>query len=120
MKIVGLHHVQLAMPEGREEQARTFYGDVLGLEEETKPEILAGRGGGWFSAGQLRLHLGVETPVAPARKAHPALQVSNLAAVQAHLDAVGHPWHRDVDLPDIRRIYVADPFGNRIEILETI
>ncbi|WP_239479594.1 VOC family protein [Actibacterium sp. 188UL27-1] len=107
------------MPERREDEARAFYADILGFDEETKPEILQGRGGVWFRAGPLRLHLGVEMPFVPARKAHPGIEVENLDAAKAHLDSMGHSWSQDVDISDIRRIYVADPFGNRIEILET-
>ncbi len=68
------------MPEGAEALARGFYGGVLGLDEVAKPAALAGRGGVWFESGGLRLHLGVERPFAPAKKAHPALQVADLDA----------------------------------------
>ena len=76
MRITALHHVQLAMPEGGEESARAFYAGRLGLTEVDKPSALAGRGGCWFEGGDCRLHLGVATPFAPARKAHPALVVT--------------------------------------------
>lgn len=118
--ILDLHHVQLAMPKGGEAEARGFYGEVLGLAEVPKPEALAGRGGVWFETGAFRLHLGVEAPFAPARKAHPALRVADLDAAQAHLDAHGVEARPDIDLPGLRRLYVSDPFGNRIEICETV
>ena len=116
--IRGLHHVQLAMPRGREADARAFYSDVLGMTEQPKPEHLARRGGVWFSSGDAQLHLGVEDDFRPAKKAHPALLVSNLDRIVDRCTAAGVPVNRDQPLPGYRRAYVADPFGNRIELLE--
>ena len=110
-----LHHVQLAMPEGAEDAARAFYAGQLGLREVPKPAALAGRGGCWFEGDALALHLGVEADFRPARKAHPALEVDDLEAARAALD--GGPVEV---LPGLRRFYVTDPFGNRIEILEVV
>ncbi|MCA0920589.1 VOC family protein [Pseudooceanicola nanhaiensis] len=117
--ILDMHHVQLAMPQGQEPAARAFYGDVLGLAEVAKPAPLGARGGVWFEQGALRLHLGVETPFNPARKAHPAFRVASLPAMVERLDDRDVKWRMDVDLPGLRRVYVDDPFGNRIELLET-
>ncbi len=78
MKIEALDHVQLAMPEGQEEEARTFYRDLLGIPEIAKPPNLAGRGGAWFVRGVLKIHLGVDKNFSPARKAHPAFIVTGL------------------------------------------
>lgn len=117
--ILDLHHIQLAMPKGREAEAIAFYRDLLGLALVEKPEALRGRGGVWFEHGALRLHLGVERPFRPARKAHPAFRVASLAETEAAFAARGVETRRDVDLPGLRRVYIDDPFGNRIEILET-
>lgn len=76
--IVGIDHVQLAMPPGAEKMARHFYGQLLGLTEVEKPEPLRGRGGCWFAAPGVTLHLGVQVDFVPARKAHPALLVRDL------------------------------------------
>lgn len=114
--VTGLDHVQLAMPQGGEDAARAFYGGLLGLTEAPKPAALAGRGGVWFTGGGLQLHLGVETPFQPARKAHPALVVTDLAAAHSTLPAPS----AISALPGLRRFYVADPFGNRIEILQPV
>ncbi|MBS1301228.1 glyoxalase [Loktanella sp. SALINAS62] len=111
--VTGLHHVQLAMPVGAEPQARAFYVGQLGLQEVDKPADLAGRGGCWFTGGTLALHLGVEDPFVPARKAHPALIVDDLLAAHAALGGSAI-----TALPGLRRFYITDPFGNRIEILQ--
>jgi catechol 2,3-dioxygenase-like lactoylglutathione lyase family enzyme len=116
--IIGLHHVQLAMPIGGEDVARAFYCGVLGLVEVEKPEALSGRGGIWCDGPGLRLHLGVEDPFRPARKAHPALQVADLDA--AHSALAGHDATAISALPGLRRFYISDPFGNRIEILQSV
>ncbi|AMY69350.1 VOC family protein [Frigidibacter mobilis] len=116
--LLALHHVQLAMPAGGEAQARAFYGALLGLTEVPKPAPLQGRGGLWFERGSLRLHLGVEAPFTPARKAHPAFAVQGLAALADRLQEAGHPTRAEIDLPGMDRLYVDDPFGNRLELLE--
>lgn len=118
MRIVGVDHVQIAMPAGGEDAARRFYGDVLGLEEVPKPAALAGRGGAWFRSGGVQLHLGVEADFRPARKAHPALRVEGLTALIVRCVDAGFPVERDVPLPGLDRVQVADPFGNRIELIE--
>lgn len=119
MQITGLDHVQLAMPRGGEDQARAFYGAVLGMAEIAKPAQLAARGGCWFQGGGAQIHLGVEEPFAPARKAHPALLVADLAAARAALAAAGVAATPDESVPGVRRCYVADPFGNRIELIQS-
>ena len=100
--------------------ARAFYGGVLGLEEQAKPANLARRGGVWFAAGTLRLHLGVEDEFRPAKKAHPALLVRGLEELISRCEAAGHPVVTDEPLAGYRRVYVSDPFGNRIELLEAV
>jgi catechol 2,3-dioxygenase-like lactoylglutathione lyase family enzyme len=120
MRIHALDHVQLAMPPGGEEQARAFYRDVLGLVEVPKPPHLTARGGVWFAGGEARLHLGVEEDFRPARKAHPALLVHGLAELAAACEAAGHALVRDQPLEGYDRVYVSDPFGNRIELMERI
>jgi catechol 2,3-dioxygenase-like lactoylglutathione lyase family enzyme len=115
-----LDHVQLAAPPGCEAEARRFFGDLLGLEELEKPEPLRSRGGAWFALGDGgQIHVGVEDPFTPARKAHPAFRVSaeELAEVVARLEAAGEQVEWDDSLPGVRRFYTADPWGNRIELL---
>lgn len=106
------------MPEGREEQARSFYGDLLGLTERPKPAALAARGGVWFAHGNLQIHLGVEKEFRPARKAHPALLVRDLEALVRKIETSGFFATRDFLLEGYDRYYVNDPFGNRIELME--
>jgi catechol 2,3-dioxygenase-like lactoylglutathione lyase family enzyme len=114
--IIGLDHVQVAIPAGGEPAARDFYGGLLGMTELPKPAALAGRGGCWFSAGSAVLHLGVEEPFRPAGKAHPAFTVTELDSLFDRLAGHGYPGIRaDGELPGIRRFHVLDPFGNRIE-----
>jgi len=108
------------MPAGQEEAARQFYAGLLGLVEVPKPANLAARGGVWFAAGTLRLHLGVEAEFRPARKAHPALLVRHLAALRAHLEKADVAMVSDEPLDGYERFYVADPFGNRLELLEPV
>ncbi len=115
--ITGYDHVQVAIPRGGEDAARAFYGTLLGMTEVPKPPALAARGGCWFRAGSAELHLGVEEPFSPARKAHPAFRVTDLDALVHTLEAAGHPCVAgDGQLPGIRRVHTSDPFGNRVEL----
>ncbi len=116
--VSGIDHVQLAAPPGCEEQARGFFGDLLGLAELAKPEPLAARGGVWFACGAQQLHIGVEEGFAPARKAHPAFQVAAYEALLDRLRVAGVAVEPDETLPGVRRAYVADPWGNRIELVD--
>ncbi len=117
--IDGIDHVQVAAPAGCEDDARRFFGELLGLAEVEKPDALRARGGVWFQAGDQQLHVGVEEPFAPARKAHPALRVrpDALDALAARLEAAGATVRWDSALDSIRRFYSEDPWGNRIELL---
>ena len=115
----GLHHAQLAMPRGEEEAARAFYAGVLGMTEVGKPPVLAARGGAWSRAGGLELHLGVEEDSGPARKAHPGILVADLDEVVRRLRGGGQEVTWDADLPGFRRVYAADPFGDRLEFLQS-
>jgi len=118
--IAAIDHVQLAMPAGREDEAREFYARLLGIPEIPKPEHLARRGGVWFESSQVKLHLGVEKEFRPARKAHPALRVRGLRRLVERLHAAGVKVVDDEPLAGYDRVYVDDPFGNRLELLEPI
>ena len=115
MTVTRIDHVQVAAPPGCEEAARGFYGGLLGLEEIRKPETLAGRGGCWFRAGPVELHVGVEEAFRPARKAHAGFVVDDLGALRRRLLAGGTVVHEDGSLPGVVRFYADDPFGNRLE-----
>jgi catechol 2,3-dioxygenase-like lactoylglutathione lyase family enzyme len=106
------------MPAGGEEAARQFYRNLLGLTEIAKPAALVGRGGCWFTGPGLQLHLGIEEPFVPARKAHPAFLVHDLVALMAQLAQAGVPLTLDDSVPGVRRGYASDPFGNRIEFIQ--
>jgi catechol 2,3-dioxygenase-like lactoylglutathione lyase family enzyme len=123
-----LHHVQVCCPRGGEPEARRFYGEGLGLAEVEKPAELAGRGGAWFrsydDAGAVaaELHVGVEEPFVPARKAHPAFVLSSvevLEEVVARLARLGYDADRRewTTFPGYRRVHVEDAHGNRVELL---
>jgi hypothetical protein len=118
MKVAGLDHIQLAMPAGREAEARAYYEGQHVIPEMTKPPPLAARGGAWFERGALKIHLGVEKNFMPARKAHPGLLVEDLPALIATLAAAGIAVNTDEPLEGFIRVYVDDPFGNRIVLME--
>ncbi len=118
MPIVAIDHVQLAMPAGREDDARAFYGALLGLPERSRPPEMAGRGGVWFENDRIKIHVGVDPDFRPARKAHPALVVQGLPALLQRLRQANVPIATNDPLPGMNRAFVNDPFGNRIELLE--
>jgi catechol 2,3-dioxygenase-like lactoylglutathione lyase family enzyme len=115
VRLIGLHHLLLCAPPGCQEQARAFFGGVLGLEELEKPEGLRGRGGCWFALPDGRqLHIGIEEPFVPATKAHPAFLVADYEELRAHFGA-----EEDERVPGVRHFYGADPFGNRLEFIKS-
>lgn len=118
MNIQRIDHVQLAMPEGGEDEARRFYTGVLGIPEKPKPPHLAKRGGVWFGFGSLKVHLGVEANFRPAKKAHPAFEVIDIAELVARCQTGGYRVVSDEPLDGYTRVYIYDPFGNRIELME--
>src|SRR5438093_9833918 len=115
MAITGIDHIQIAAPRGSEEQARRFYADLLGMPEISKPAPLERRGGVWFRAGEQQLHVGVEDEFRPARKAHPCLIEDALEELAKRLRESGREITWNTEIPEIRRFYFADPWGNRIE-----
>jgi catechol 2,3-dioxygenase-like lactoylglutathione lyase family enzyme len=117
--VIGIDHVQLLMPVRGEPEARRFYGDVLGLREVDKPAALAERGGCWFvGPGSTAIHIGLDQRFIPARRAHVCLIVADLAAARAALVATGAPIVEDDANLGVARCYTADPFGNRIELVD--
>ncbi|MFI6059895.1 VOC family protein [Streptomyces sp. NPDC051286] len=118
--IAALDHVQLAAPAGSEPALRTYYVDVLGMTELPKPPVLAARGGCWFQAGPVQLHLGIEKDFRPARKAHPGLRVTDIEAYASRLEAHDAEVRWDTGLPGHLRFFSHDPVGNRLEFLEPV
>lgn len=120
MAVIGIDHIQLAMPHGGEDEARRFFAELLGMEEVSKPAHLAVSGGCWFSAGSAHIHLGVEQDFMPARRAHPALLVDDLVETVRRLEMAGVPFAPGKPLNGYKRGDILDPFGNRIEIMERV
>jgi len=121
MKILSVDHIQIAMPSGEEEKARSFYISILGFTEIPKPTELVKRGGAWFQSENVQLHLGVESDFRPARKAHPAFIVEDLEILLVKVQRAG--YETDTSQPALdgyKRAHIFDPFGNRIELMEKL
>ena len=114
-----IDHIQLAAPKGCEDAARRFYGEILGLREMEKPESLRTRGGCWFQCGAQQLHIGVEADFRPAKKAHPAFAAEDLGKLRESLQAHGIAIKDDDAIPGTRRFFAEDPWGNRLEFVES-
>ena len=119
MPILSLDHVQLAIPIGGEDRARSFYTGILGLTEVAKPASMAGRNSIWFAAGPVNLHLGIEEDFHPAKRAHPALVVDGLDEIVAACERAGLSTRPDTSVNGFRRVHIFDPFGNRLELMES-
>ncbi|MEH6826670.1 VOC family protein [Parasphingorhabdus sp.] len=115
--ITALHHVQLAMPEAGEDQARGFYAEILDIPERTKPAKLQGNGGCWFERENVRVHLGIESDFRSAKKAHPAFQTSDFHDLMKKLKNAGYLIQSADAIDHHARFFVNDPFGNRIEFI---
>jgi catechol 2,3-dioxygenase-like lactoylglutathione lyase family enzyme len=117
--VVGLDHVQLAIPAGGEDRARTFYAGLLGMEEVPKPASLSASGC-WFTGGGAALHIGIDPDFRPAKKAHPALLVDDLEELRARLAEAGCVIRDDTPVAGYARFFTEDPFGNRIELMQRV
>lgn len=119
--VTGLHHAQITIPRGHEDQARTFYCGVLGFEEFDKPESLAGRGGFWMKAGVFDVHVGVEDGFDRSKtKAHLAYAVTDLVHWRDVLTKAGVEILEGVPIPGFDRFEFRDPFANRVEMIQAI
>ena len=118
MPIIGIDHVQLAMPPDCEDEARAFYGALLGLSEVPNPPALAARGGVWFANDAVSVHVGVDPSFTASRKAHPGFLVTDLDTLIARLEAAGHAARAGEAIARARRVHVDDPFGNRLELVQ--
>lgn len=116
-EVLGLDHMQIAIPAGSEPEAIEFYGGLLGLRQLPKPDEMAGRGGCWFQAGPIQIHLGVDPNFIAAKKAHPALIVSGVDALSNELRAAGHEVRSGLTVNGVTQTFTDDPFGNRIELV---
>jgi len=119
--IIGIHHAQITIPKGMEEQARDFYCGVLGLMEVPKPQSLQGRGGFWLQVGDRQVHVGVEDGVdRKLTKAHIAYEVNNLAHWREMIAANKIETHSGESIPGYDRFEFRDPFGNRVELIQKL
>ena len=121
MSILRLHHAQITIPQGAEEQARQFYCGLLGLPEIEKPDALKGRGGFWLQVGDRQVHVGTEDGVdRKASKAHLAYQVDNVQEWQTRLQDYSITILDSVPIPGYTRFESRDPFGNRVEFIQEL
>lgn len=119
MAILGLDHLQIAIPAGGEDKAREFYGNLLGLQEVPKPATLS-PSGCWFEGGGANLHAGIDPQFTPATKAHPAFLVDDLAGLREALEEAGFTTQDDKPLEGYERFFTSDPFGNRVELMQKV
>jgi catechol 2,3-dioxygenase-like lactoylglutathione lyase family enzyme len=120
MTLQAIDHVQVAIPTGGEDQARAFYSGLLGLPEQPKPAEMAKRGGAWFESERVKVHCGAETPFVPARKAHTAFRVDDVAALAARAREAGYEVLENTEIEGVQRVFIYDPFGNRLEFLTPV
>lgn len=116
--LLAIDHIQLAIPIGAEAAARPFYAGLLGLTEVEKPEPGRSRGGSWYEAGSVKVHLGVEADFRANRKAHPAFVVDDLAGLSLRAETAGFEVAPDHELEGVERAFIFDPFGNRLEFVQ--
>jgi catechol 2,3-dioxygenase-like lactoylglutathione lyase family enzyme len=117
--ILGVHHVQITIPKGAEDEARKFYCELLGLTEIAKPVELVGRGGFWLAVGDRQVHVGTENLADRMHsKAHVAYLVEDLDEWRTKLIQMDILILDGIPIPGYNRFEFRDPFGNRVEFLE--
>jgi catechol 2,3-dioxygenase-like lactoylglutathione lyase family enzyme len=117
IKIKRLHHIQICIPAGFEDDARRFYTDILGFPEIEKPKVLKPNGGLWYKMGESEMHIGIEPEIYPSKR-HPAFEVEDIAGVRKFLEANNISYQEEKPLPGQQRISFLDPWKNKIELLE--
>jgi catechol 2,3-dioxygenase-like lactoylglutathione lyase family enzyme len=115
-KVGSVDHVQLPIPVGGSARARAFYQTLLGLRELRDPQ-LDRPGTLRFALGWQRLDLTEGHYVGVAPQAHLALSVRGVDGLAAVLRSAGVRLEV-APLPGRSRLYVEDPFGNRLELIE--
>jgi catechol 2,3-dioxygenase-like lactoylglutathione lyase family enzyme len=122
--ITRLHHFQITVPRDKEDAAREFYCNFLGLKEIPKPDSMKARGGFWLDFGEMQLHVGIEdAPQESCRensKVHVAYQVDDLHFWRARLEMDGIQVIESIPVPGYDRFEFRDPFRNRIEFLQSV
>ena len=116
---IRIDHVQICIPNGKENEARQFYREIIGLKEIPKPKELLANGGIWFQIANIQLHIGTENQINQSKR-HPAFEVTNLSAAQEYLEGHGVTIKEEIQIPGQIRISFLDPFNNRIELLQKI
>ena len=117
IKFKKLDHVQICIPEGKENEARDFYTGIIGLTEIPKPKALMQNGGLWYQVADIQLHIGTEKDLNKSKR-HPAFEVEDLKEARKHLEQSGLQIKEEVRIPGQDRFSFTDPFGNRIELLQ--
>jgi catechol 2,3-dioxygenase-like lactoylglutathione lyase family enzyme len=112
-----LDHIQICIPKGKENDARKFYSDIIGLAEIPKPQALVANGGLWYQIADIQLHIGVENEINKSKR-HPAFEITNLDEARQYLEKNGVPVKEETRIPGQSRFSFIDPFGNRIELLQ--
>lgn len=119
--IIGLHHAQITIPKGTEEEGKQFYCGILGVPEKEKPESLKGRGGFWIKVGDRDVHIETEDDFDRLKtKAHLAYQVEDIAYWKNYLEKNSIQIIEAVPIPGFMRFEFRDPFGNRVELIECL
>ncbi|MGJ3237346.1 MAG: VOC family protein [Anaerolineae bacterium] len=119
MHIMYMHHANISIPSGKENEARTFYCDLLGMQEFEKPQALMHNGGFWLKLDNIDLHISIQDGIERLPlEMHLAYQVNDLAQWRDRLEDAGVTIHPKEDIPDFDRFEIIDPFGNHIELLE--
>ena len=116
LKVIGIDHIQIAVPRALEGQCLAFYREVLGLEEIAKPPELRGRGGAWFQAGPIQVHIGIDAEGSPPSKRHICFLVADSGAAKAAIAADGVFIEGESQTDGLARFFIRDPAGNRLEI----
>ena len=118
MKVTRFHHVSINTNGAALDDVVAFYHDVLGLGDESRPEI-PGVPGHWHAVGDQELHLvGAPPHGTPIDSTghHYCVAVTDLDAAVAELEARGIEYQRAVQGQGTVQIWIADPAGNTIEL----
>jgi catechol 2,3-dioxygenase-like lactoylglutathione lyase family enzyme len=117
-EFLGVHHVLVCVPPDQKEAAKRFYEDVFGFKPVASPLETSGSGNlWWYQCGNAELHISIVPDYRAHVRPHVAIRVSNLPAFRERLARHGIEPRVDYSYRGCWRIYVVDPWNNRLEFI---
>jgi len=117
-EFLGVHHVLVGVPPDQKEAAQRYYEDVIGFVPLASPLESSGSGNlWWYACGASEFHVSLVPDYRANVRPHVAISVRDLPALCERLQRHGIETRLDYSYSGCWRIYVVDPWNNRLEFI---